>query len=382
MKLQRLRIALFFAVLIIAAMFTFLLPKNERSELENRTLQAAPVLSLQNVLDKSFMTDAEKYMTDHFVGRIELIKAKNMLELAQGKKEINSVFIDDEMLLLKVPPPSDSAVNKSIKAINEFAQKYEGQIQTSVAIIPTAIEMYPQNTTPFADTLNQSQFINNFYSRLIGTNNIDIYSSMLAEADNYIYYRTDHHWTSYGAYVGYTAMGNALGFTPVANSEFNIQHISYDFLGTLYSKVLCKENLADTVDLYTYSKYDAVSQVIKYEYYSGQNPIPVSFESVHFKEYLDTKDKYAVFLGKNEPVVRITTKALNDKKIILFKDSYSNALMQYLPLHFSEIVLVDLRYIKLPLYEYVDINDYSNAMFIYNIAGLIDDTTISKVTLY
>lgn len=376
MKINKIITILFFALITVMPLLTFSLPADTHSELENRDLQKMPELTLNSVKNKTFMEDFEKYMADHMVGRSFFVKAKTKIELLSGKKEINGVFIDERRLMENVSAASDERSRAAVDAINQFAEKYGNKASVYAALIPSASEIYSESLPAFAEPLDQAEYIRDFYGQLENVTTFDIYSSLLSNKDSYIYYRTDHHWTSYGAYIGYTAMGRPLGFKAAAADTFNIEHASHDFLGTLYSKVLYGEHLADSIDIYHYAPAELVDEVVKVT-----NRNSLSYPSVFFKENLDVKDKYTVFLGGNDAVVKIKTKVNNGNKLLLFKDSYSNSLMQFLPLHYEEIVLVDLRYLNLPLDEYIDLRDYSQVMFLYSVAALNDDIGLRKLSV-
>lgn len=379
MKYKKLSIALFFGIIVLLPILTFLLPKQTISEVENRELAKPPKMTVDNLLSKKFMKDTESFLTDHMVFRTQFASAKTKFELAQGKKEVNGVFIGDKMLLENIPKADKEITDVNINAINKFAEKYAGKIETNMMIVPTAIEFYPSEIPPFATTVNQTQYIQDFYSRLENVSCVDAYAPLAAAADSgYIFYRTDHHWTSYGAYIGYAAMGKTLGYKPATDDMFNIEHTTEDFLGTLYSKVLYGEKLNDKIDLYHYfSDGPVVKDVIRYTDKNTQ-----TYPSIFFKENLQKKDKYTVFLGDNVPVVKIKTNTTNGKKIILFKDSFSHAMMQFLPLHYEEITLVDLRYLNRPLEEYVNLDEYQQALFVYNMNGIANDSSIKKIINY
>lgn len=374
MNAKKLSIALFFSLLVVLPIVTLILPKQERSEIENRTLQEPPKMSGESLMDKSYMKDVEDYLSDHMVWREYFVAAKTRFELAQGRNEVNNVFISNKMLIENVSAPNQAEMDLTAEAINQFAEKYKDKMDVNMMLIPTASEFYPNNVPDFAAVQDQTEFIHSFYQKLKNVNSIDAFAPLSASTEEYIFYKTDHHWTSYGAYLGYSALSKTLGFKPATSDMFNIEHASYDFLGTLYSKVLYGENLKDRIDIYEYANGNPVADVIKYTDKNTQ-----TYSSILFREYLDQKDKYSVFLGENESIVRVKTNVKNGKKLILFKDSFSHALMQFLPLHYEEILLVDLRYLNVPLSEYVDVNDYTQALFVYNMAGFVKDYTIKKV---
>jgi hypothetical protein len=374
---KKVAVVAFFIILVMIPMVTFLLPKKSFSETENRKLADVPKFSIDNFLDKSFMEQAESFMSDHLVFRDQFSSYKTRMELLQGRKEVNGVFISDNMLLERVDAGKAATTNGNIDAINKFAAKYKGQIDTSIMLIPTAAEFYPNELPQNVSVLDQTQYIKDFYAKLKNITCIDAYAPLSAVSDNNIFYKTDHHWTSFGAYTGYAAMSKALSFKPATVDMFNIEYVSDNFLGTLYSKVLYGEKLADRMELYHYAKGEVVTDVVKYTDHNTQ-----TYPSILFRDNLAKKDKYSVFLGSNEPIVKIKSNVKNGQKLILFKDSYSHALMQFLPLHYEEIVLVDLRYLNKPLEEYINVLDYQQALFIYNMAGFVKDQSVKKVANY
>jgi hypothetical protein len=157
---------------------------------------------------------------------------------------------------------------------------------------------------------------------------------------------------------------------------FNIEHASNSFLGTVYSKVLTNAEMADTIDLYYYADKDVVKEV---DVFNGGEV--EQYDSIFFREYLDTKDKYSTYLGSNQPMVTVKTNVDNGQKLLMFKDSYSHELVQFLCQHYEEITLLDLRYINTAFTELVDPADYTQTLFVYNVGGFITDKNLGKLNL-
>ncbi|MFZ2537599.1 MAG: DHHW family protein [Oscillospiraceae bacterium] len=377
MNFKKVTIGLFFTIIVLMSLATFLLPKKSFSQLENRSLARTPRLTADSFFDKSFMENAESFMADHIVFRGGFSSAQTRLEMLIGKREINGVFIAEDMLLENIQEPSEVITKSNVEAINKFAKKYSGIIDTQMMLVPTALEFYKVNAPPMAKVFDQTAYIKTVYDKLETVTTTDAYSSLASSTDDYIFYRTDHHWTSYGSYVGYSTLAKSLGLKPATIDMFNIEHASHDFLGTLYSKIIYGEKLVDNIDLYHYAQGDVVTDVIKYTDKNTQ-----TYPSIFFKENLEIKDKYTVFLGENSPVVKIKTSVTNGKKIIIFKDSYAHSLMQFLPLHYEEILLVDLRYLHKPIEEYAKVTDYEQALFLYNAGGFAKDSSVKQVSLF
>lgn len=205
---------------------------------------------------------------------------------------------------------------------------------------------------------------------------IDVYNSLYAVRDEYIYYRNDHHWTSYGAYCGYKTAIKKLGFSEISYNKYHIEHASNSFKGTLYSKTLYDKIIPDMVDLYNYENGAKVTSV---EVNDGMEV--KEYDSIYFREYLKEKDKYLVYLGPNQPLIKIKTDVKNERKLLVIKDSYANTFIPFLTQHYSEITVLDLRYIRTSYNDIVNMDDYNQVLIIYSAATMENDETL-KVLNY
>lgn len=360
----------FFGVITILPLMTIILPKKEFSEIENRVLSKAPSLSFSSVLDRSFMKNSESYFADHFVGRTDWIKAKTQMELLSGKREINGVYIEDGRMVEKLASPDYKTISRSISAINNFS-KNTG-LETYVMIVPTSAEIYSTSNP----NINQKDGIDKIYSEFSAENiiTLDAYTSLNSHKDDYIYYRTDHHWTTLGAYYVYSTTLYDMGFTPVSWDNYNIEHASSDFKGTLYSKTLYDGVKSDMIDIY----YPTSGvDIISVEIHTGKGT--ETYESYYFRDFLEMKDKYSVFGGQNQPIMNIKTNALNENKLLVIKDSYANSYIPFLAQHYSEITMLDMRYIDVPYNEIINTDDYDQVLFLYNYSTFAQDKNIRKL---
>ena len=370
---QRIVTAIIFMLMLISLPLITLFSKKETfSETENRTLAKKSDFSISRWFDKSFMNGFDKYFSDHFINRIGWIETKIGAERAIGKDEINGIYITDERLIEKIHEPDEDILNSSLDALSKFAGKTE--LPVYLLIAPTSAGIYADELPDNVVQPDQKKLIGSIYEKLdpkITT--IDVYNKLLAAKAEYIYYRNDHHWTSLGAYYAYTTAVQKLGFTPVSYDKFDIEHVSDSFRGTFYSKTLYKDIPADIVDIYNYT---AESKVLSVDVNDGREK--KTYDSMYFREYLSKKDKYSTFLGTNQPLVTIKTNVKSEKKLLIFKDSYANALVPFLSQHYSEISLLDMRYVD-NYKEYVDLNNYSQILFLYNSTTFADDENIRKL---
>ncbi len=374
MKYQKITVILFFLLLAAMPLFIFLLPQKEFSQEENRYLADFPTFSLETIVDREFMDGFDQYAADHFPLRTSWIGVKTKLEHLSGKKEINGVYILKDRLIDKVDTVDQENIRKSIREMNAFAERFDGS--TSLMLIPTAAEIYKDKLPKGAPGVAQKEEIDKIYGQVKNILTIDVYSSLTSNAKKLTFYRTDHHWTSYGAYLGYSAASKQLGYTPVAVERFNVEHASHRFRGSLYNKTIYDGVEPDSIDLYTYGMRSHVNKV---DIFDGKEWHEAS--DIYFREYLEKKDQYSVFLGQNQPIMTIYTDAATDNSLLIFKDSFSHSLVPFLALHYSKITLVDLRYLNQSFENWIDLDDYQQALFCYNFKDFAVNNDVQKVNV-
>lgn len=376
MNPKKLSVILFFVLLFALPIITFALPKKEFSESENRVLATMPKLTGETLADKSFMSGFDSYFADHFVFRDQWISAKTRIELLSGKREIGGVFISKNRMLEDVQEPDEALVDKNLSAIKEYAASQEAGT-TSVLLAPTAADIYKEDLPSNAPVMDQSRFIQNSYDKLgSGVTCIDAAGALRKAKGSDIFYRTDHHWTSLGAFTAYQASASALQISPLSREDFTVEDASNEFLGTLYSKTLYNGIPSDTIQLYHYQDDSAVNEVVV-----NTGSAKESYDSMYFRDFLEQKDKYSVFLGQNQPVVTIKTNNPNGKKLLVFKDSYAHCYAQFLIPHYSEIALVDMRYMSGSYKNYLESSDYDQTLFLYNVSTFTTDNSVQKLSL-
>lgn len=386
---KKLMIGLFAIFLIEVPVFTliFLSPEERPfSENENRYLAKFPKLSFETYKNEKFMEGFDTWISDRFFGREQWIELKNKSDRVIGKTEINGVFIENNMMMEIWEGFDEAVYKKNLNAINSFAEN-NPDIPKYFMLVPNAQEIYKSYVPNFASIGNQKKFIDGFYSDLNGFNGtIDVYSALQQKSqDSYIYYRTDHHWTSYGAFLAYQAAAPALDYESYPYSAFEIEHASHDFRGTLFSKTLSFDITPDIIDYYTvakgepqvkvsvYDKYDNSTGKIKYKEY----------DSMYFRSFLEVKDKYSSFLGQNSPLVTVENpSAKNDKSLLVIKDSYAHSLVPFLSKEYKKVTMIDLRYINTDFRAMAPLDDYDQLLFVYNVITFSqDDSNILKLNM-
>lgn len=397
MSPDKLMIGLFAVVLCGTSLVTAVLPKREMSENENRTLAKMPTIVNEAKLEQAknpadvwnsvkwkyinnrtgdaFKDDFETFLSDHLAGREAWVKSSNSIQRMMGKKEINNVYtVDDRMIQLFKSYDTDT-VNASLNAINSFAERFSDK-QVYFMLAPTAQEFCTSKIPSYMGTISEKTFIEDCYKKTPALTSIDCRSFLGSRMDEYIYYRTDHHWTSFGAFTAYQSAANSLGFTAYGFDNFNIETASSDFRGTLYSRTLDDGITPDIMEYYTLRRNEPNVKM------TCMNGTEVKeYDSLYVREYLEKKDKYSSFTGSNVPIVTIETDVDNDKSLLIIKDSYAHALVPFLSKHYSKITMVDMRYINVDLNRIIDLKEYKQVLFMYNVISFSEETNIAKLGL-
>jgi len=200
-------------------------------------------------------------------------------------------------------------------------------------------------------------------------NPIPLYDAIYSHRNEYIYYRTDHHWTSRGAYYAYVEICNKLGFNPRTLDEFEITTVSEDFLGTMYSKSGAKWSKPDSVEIFedTRNKYSVTLDE------------SIESDSMFFTDHLAKKDKYSIYLDGNHALTKIVNQNGNGKKILLVKDSFAHALAPLFAADFSEVHMIDLRYYRGSVSNYMDENRIRDVILLYGATNFMTDANLSFI---
>lgn len=341
-------------------LFNLFTADKDFSDMENRKLAQKPAFTFAKLFDGSFTSDYETYITDQFFVRDSWVGLKYYTERAMLKTENNGVYFGrDGYLLNKFATPDEERLQGNLDAVQRFIDT--NTVPTYFSLVPTSAyvlrDKLPKNATPFEQQVLLDRAAQDF------TNNyIDISAPLVDNNKGYLYYRTDHHWTSDGAYVAYRTLCEELGLTPFLRGEKAGEYPG--FYGTLYSNAGARGIPADTVVTY---QVDGVT-VTDFE---GKE-IPLYDTS-----YGDKKDKYSVFFGGNHPTAVVKNKNLPEgKKLLLIKDSFSNALVPYLSQNFGEIHMVDLRFNKSSMAEYMELNHIDMALVLYSTENFASDTNL------
>ncbi|MBQ6020746.1 MAG: hypothetical protein IJL26_11295 [Clostridia bacterium] len=365
--------AVFALLLAGISVLTFALPKKEFSANENRYLAAFPKLSFAAVKNGSFMSGISKYIADHFVLRDGWVTLKSLTETALLKTENNGVFRGkDGYLIDSFDADAAAGFDKNLEAVRTFSQtvKETFGIDVYTLIAPTAATVLQEKLPPFAPTADGAALLRKAES-LPGF--VNVYAALSAHKEEYIYYRTDHHWTALGAYLAYREYMTAAGREPEELEAFRLEEVSADFCGTTYSRfgrffgVKPDTLSAPAAELFTDT---AVT--------NGKGE---THASVYYPELLDGKDKYLYFLGGNDGVFSVGTPTRNGRTLLLIKDSYANSFLPYLCGGFERILVLDPRYYKDSVFSLAERENITDILILYNLKSFSEDRYLSLLNV-
>ncbi|MBE6913350.1 MAG: hypothetical protein E7472_00235 [Ruminococcaceae bacterium] len=351
-------IALFFSL-------NLAIPDKDFSQQENRYLQTAPKFSFQSLFSGKFTTAFEDYVTDQFAFRDKWTALKARSELLCGKDENNGVFLcENETLIEPYTAPENSSLDFSLNAINTLSEN--AGVPVCFALVPSPGGIWGDKLPAGAPNDSQKATIDYAYAAT-GAATADIYSVLNAHRDEPIYYRTDHHWTTLGAYYGYTALAPALGFEPLPLSNYTPTVVSESFYGTTYSSSGFSWVAPDSITTYVEQGSAEITN------YPEGAPKP---GALYDESYLAKKDKYSYFYGGNTPLLTIRTGNEDAPALLILRDSYMDSLSPFLFPHYSEIHIIDLRYYKTSIKAYIDANGIDSVLVCYNVKNFAEDGNI------
>lgn len=353
---------LFLLVLFLGAIAIWVLPDRTFSPEENRNLQQRPSPTVETILDGVFSTDFETYLSDQFPLRDFFIGVKALSERAQLKQDNNGVYFGKDGYLFEVlEAPDQSILDKNLSGFQLLPQAAGKPL--SLLLIPSSAQSLPQLLPPFAPQYDQQETLSFFEEGLSGEN-VDVISffEAMANAQEQVYFKTDHHWNVRGAYLGYTALCESLGVDALPLSEFNLEEASRLFYGTLYSSAGDKTISPDVLELNSWNKNPSIEMTVVDD--------GTVRDSLFWTERLEEKDKYTVFNGGNHALVTTYNPDGNGKSLLLLKDSYAHALLPYLAATYTSVHMMDLRYYTVGVYEYIAENEIDQLAAVYSIKNI------------
>lgn len=357
---------IFCAIVATGIGASILLPDKYYSENEKRTLKQFPTASADAVFSGKFGDEIEKYLADQFPARNGWVTLKTLSERTLGKRESGGVYFAEDGYLIEIHKTlNNKQLTANIASVKQLSDRLVEQgIELRVMLVPTAADILSDKLPAFAPNVDQDSAIE--YARKQGLNVVDVSPALREHSDEYIYYKTDHHWTSLGAYYAYSVWQSACGRPCSPLSEWQTETLCDNFRGTTYSKVN-----------YPFAPYDEITAYYKtLEHEVNYNNGSYVADSIYERKYLDGSDQYAVFLNSNQAETVIHGGGI--RRLLIVKDSYANTFTQFTADDFKEIHLIDMRFFRGSVTEYAADHGITEALVLYNIPNFANDTGITR----
>ena len=351
---------------IMSALY-FLLPKAEFSETEKRYLAASPKLSAQSLASGDFGREVDTYMADHIPGRDFFVGLNAYVDLYTGRQVSKDIYVAADNRLVEAPVRWNAEqAQKNVTAVNTFASQLGQQVH--FMIVPSAGWALSDSIRGLADPYYDAAFISDIYAMAEeNVETVDVVSVFeQAEDKASLYFKTDHHWTSLGAYTAYAHLMEQMGMEYPGADAFSVETVE-NFKGSTYSRAALWLKPGEKLQMWSRSQNLQVTNGESQDVHAG----------VFYKERLQEADKYTVYLDGNHSIVRIENPDNAGKgKLLVIRDSYSNCLGTFLAESYETVVLVDLRYYKDSVQTLCTQEGFDHILVCYSLSNFMTDNNL------
>lgn len=365
-------------IIFILTLFLFLIinvivPDREKSVQENRMLVTKPKFRLSSLISGDYDEKFEAYMDDQFVGRDMWRKLKVTVDRIGGSRLENGVYIGTNgQLLEQIEVADENHLAANIKAIKSFSES-QSKIPVRMMLVPDAANVLNHSLPALAKPEDQTQMFSMVRKDLGDSVEwIDVSTELNKHKTEKIYYKTDHHWTTLGAFYAFQAAAPSLGIEGDLSGKYVSYAVSDSFNGMLASKSGVNLGEKEQIDIYVPTEEDTDLIV---DYVDEGKRSTSLYDASKLKE----KDQYTVFLGGNSSLLDIRTVSTSTKRLLLVKDSFANSFIPFLTPYYREIVVVDPRYYSGTINDLMDSYRISEVLFLYSGNTFFKDNNISGV---
>lgn len=351
-------------------LFIFL-PKSDYSSNEKRYLAEFPKTTADNIFFGDFDSEFETYMSDHIAGRDFFVGVNAYYDLYSGRNGSNGVYAGKDNYLINDPVERENNLENNLGIFNEFTKA--NKLNTNLMIIPSTgyimSDKLPNNHKDYLD----EEYFETIEKNSGEMNFINVMNAfqLAAKGGDQLYYRTDHHWTTPGAYLAYIQYCENVGITQTPESAFNKTTVS-GFYGTTYSTSGLWNTPPDNIEFWeNRSNLGAVSVAITEAGNTKEH------DSYFFLSHLEEDDKYPTFLDGNHALVEIKNENAQGGKLLVIKDSFAHAMVPFLSENYSDIIMVDLRYYKSPISDLVKEYGITDCLVLYSLDNFATDTDVA-----
>lgn len=364
-------LAVLFLVLVFgAALLNLFWPKRTELALENRKAAQFPTFKISALLDGNWQKAFGTWMQDQVMGRDQWVNLQRAADEAVFlKTEEGGILLgrDHWMFTRQFSEGADvqAQTAKNVAAVSDFASRYPGRVTFLLA--PSAAVIYPEALPAGAPIIDENKNLDAIFTQISQTAQVlDLRDAFTAHKEEYLYFKTDHHWTTQGAYLAYQQFCALKGLTPFA---VGLSETVPDFLGTHYSSTRLWNVQPDTITWYPMNNQMTVYRL------TGEAQFEVDrVEPMINTEKFTTRDKYAAFLDGNNGYSVI--EGSGEGSILVVKDSYANSFVPYLTANYAKIGVVDFRGFAYGLDSTIEKEGYDEILVLYNYQTFVSDNKV------
>ncbi len=348
------------AILLLAAFFT----------LPVYTLATAPPDVLPTTIE-----EVESYLSESLLGADYLRERVLDLRLAMGQSEQRGIFYTPQGLVKNLELLGGQSVHSAnTREIIRFAENHQKPVY--VMLIPTACAIKQQWVPQYAPLYNQKTFIEDAYRGFSGkVTVIDVYPTLFANRENYIFYNTDSNLTAYGGYLLYQAAAERMKLTPYDAAQFEQQYPVHDYYGDLYQIWPQRKVQGDVLTAYRFSD-GAIGHIVSHPYAKP----PATYRTLYPTFKADTASPYDVYLGGYSPKIEIeTTGHGHSASLLVFGDRTAQSYLPFLTLHYDRITFADPARLSKEQLAQLQVQDYDQVLFAYSLESYLNSSAPKKV---
>lgn len=317
---------------------------------------------------EEYMSDIEDFVQENFPFAERLKNSSVQLQLLLGKKEHDDLFIGNDILIEDIEQPDENIMERNLQELQAFVEM-ETYTPISVLYLPTkyAIKQQelPDNAEYFA--FNQKNFIDKSYAALSGkATTVDAYSTLFANNDKYLYYRTDPNLTGLGAYYVYSALIQRMGMSPLEQDEFDQQHISHNYYGSTFAASSYKDISPDIITLYHPTNQSSVAV-------THHNDYSYTYNELYPKHLMELSGDLSVILGGDSGDITIRSGLKRQRKLLVFGDESILPILPLLSAHYYEIRFIDFEHWNDTVLNELDVEEMDQILLAYSVDSLIHD---------
>ena len=339
-----------------------LAPDKLFSAKEKRKLQQFPEFTIAGFWDKSYQKKMEKYTLDQFPNRNHWVQQKKVIDCMAGYQETGNVYLaSDGYLIDCFRSYCPEQFEKNAKMLSLFAERIRTEFKLPVhaILVPTAAHIFKDKLPAGAPTADQPSM--NARMRELGVPLVDVSAMLQNHSAEPLYYHTDHHYTSLGAWYCYQAWRMERGLPEANEKDWTKEILCENFYGTTYAKASLPWISPDTITAW----YQNPSHPVTYNGSEQES-------SLYHRKALSGQDPYKVFLNSNQALSVIEGSG-SSGKLLLIKDSFGNTFAQFPVEEFRQVHMIDPRFFGGNVEDYIRENGITEILFVYGMENFSQD---------